>query len=154
MGSHAVGCQGAQCGGVLVASIFQVVKAWLAPPLLFDNAYAQMLAFQDQDVHTEVSVLLHSLAGRQTLEFFQAWQTVCCPHALSGGHCPYRCPCWGGWGEVHRVWLSVSKEKIKLCIFPVALGCWWAAVGAGDWTGSREGGLLCIPLLYRDVGFF
>lgn len=60
MGSHAVGCQGAQCGGVLVASIFQVVKAWLAPPLLFDNAYAQMLAFQDQDVHTEVSVLLHS----------------------------------------------------------------------------------------------
>lgn len=32
--------------------IFQVVKAWLTPPLLFDNAYAQMLAFQDQDVHT------------------------------------------------------------------------------------------------------
>lgn len=127
MGSHAVGCQGAQCGGVLVASIFQVVKAWLAPPLLFDNAYAQMLAFQDQDVHTEVLVLLHSLAGRQTLEFFQAWQTVCCPHALLGGHCPFRSPFWG-WGSSSCLAFSERGED-QTVYFPSGTGVLMSSSG-------------------------
>lgn len=33
-------------------------------------------------------MLLHSLAGRQTVEFLKVWQTVCCPLALPGGHSP------------------------------------------------------------------
>lgn len=30
-------------------------------------------------------MLLHSLAGRQSVEFLQAWQTVCCPHGGDTG---------------------------------------------------------------------